>query len=106
MNIYNLQEIILLISVILVIILIFLKWQQAKAILFALMLQAKRYAKDSILNSGKEQEDWVIKQAMKFLPISFKLLVPEEMIRIIVIRLYKSLKDYLDDGIINNSNSK
>lgn len=71
--------------------------------LFALMLQAKSLAKDAILKSGKEQEDWVVERALYYLPVSWKLLFGEAQVRKTVKWLFHKGKDYLDDGKFNNS---
>lgn len=71
--------------------------------LYNLMLQAKRLAKDAILNSGKEQEDWVVEKAMYLLPTSWKIFIDEERTRKMVQWLFEKGKDILDDGKLNNS---
>ena len=80
-----------------------LEWEKAKSILYALMLQAKRKAKDAILKSGQEQEEWVVRKALQFLPLSLKIFLSEDNIRKIVKWLYQKAKDWLDDGKLNNS---
>lgn len=80
-----------------------LEWQRTKTKLYALMLQAKRMAKDAVLNSGQEQEDWVVKKAMQFMPVSLRLFLSEDVTRRIVRWLFGKLKDYLDDGQVNGS---
>ena len=80
-----------------------LTWKETKSRLYALMLQAKSKAKDMILQSGQEQEEWVVKMALQYLPVSIKIFFSEDMIRKIVQWLYKKGKDYLDDGKLNNS---
>ena len=74
------------------------EWQRAKATLYALMLQAKRYAKDMVFRSGKEQEDWVIKKAMVFLPFTIKIVMNENVLRAVVHELYQDLKESIDYG--------
>lgn len=80
-----------------------LEWQRAKTTLYALMLQAKRYAKDAVLKSGKEQEEWVVKKAMQYLPASVRVFLSEDIVLKIVRWLFSKLKDYIDDGQLNNS---
>ncbi len=80
-----------------------LKWQQVKVILFRLMLTAKSMAKDAILNSGQEQEAWVLEKAYQHLPIWITLWMSKETMRKLIAYLYEIAKDYLDDGIINQS---
>ena len=82
---------------------IILDWQKAKLQITQLMLLAKSKAKDAILNSGQEQEDWVVKNVWAYLPIKFKLFLSEPTIRKIVKWLYRKAKDKLDDGELNNS---
>ncbi|MCX8131024.1 MAG: hypothetical protein N3I35_13115 [Clostridia bacterium] len=78
-----------------------LEWQKAKTVLYALMLQAKRLAKDAVLNSGKQQEEWVMEKACQFIPgIKF---VPESWLRQGIYLLFHKAKDYLDNGKIDNS---
>lgn len=72
-------------------------------ILYNLMLQAKRLAKDAILKSGKAQEDWVVEKALYLLPVSWKVFVTEKQVREIVRWLFQKGKDLLDDGKINGS---
>lgn len=80
-----------------------LEWNSFKAKCYALMLQAKRYAKDRVLNSGDEQVEWVIKKAYQCLPKTVTLFISEKLMRKIIRYLYVKLKDYMDDGSINNS---
>lgn len=87
----------------LVIFIILLGWQRTKEIMYQLMLQAKRMAKQAILNSGQAQEDWVVKMAMAYMPVQIKLFLSEDMTRKIIKWLYQRAKDYADDGVINNS---
>lgn len=77
------------------------QWVNAKA--YSLMLLAKSKAKDGVLNSGQEQEDWTVDQlyiVLKKLKIPF---VTKEALRPLVRKLYKLAKDYIDDGKLNNS---
>lgn len=78
------------------------EWQRSKTILYALMLQAKKMAKDLILKTGKEEEDWVIKKAMIFLPATVKIFLNENIVRAIVHELYHALKSYSDDVKTDN----
>lgn len=79
------------------------EWQKTKDRIHGLMLVAKQAAKDGFLNSGKEQEDWVVSMIMKLLPKPASFFVSESTIRAIVQYLYGKAKDYLDDGVFNNS---
>lgn len=79
------------------------EWNKFKAIAYGVMLQAKRQAKDAVLKSGKEQEEWVVKQMYQFLPKPLVTFISEELMRNIVHYLYIKAKDYLDDGKLNSS---
>lgn len=48
-------------------------------------------------------EDWVVKKALQFLPLSLRLLLSEDDIRKIVRLLFHKAKDYLDNGKLDNS---
>jgi len=74
-----------------------------KAICYSLMLQAKRMAKDQVLKSGDEQVEWIVKKAFQFLPKRITIFISEDLMRKIIKYLYSKLKDYLDDGKMNNS---
>ncbi len=74
------------------------EWQRAKTILYSLMLQAKRLSKDLTLKSGKEQEDWVVKKAGKYLPALVRLLLNENILTAAVHELYRDSKKYQDSG--------
>ena len=79
------------------------EWQRTQKILYALIAQAKRYAKDMILKSGKEQEDWVVEKAYICLPLMIRGFISEDMLRKIIRYLYDKLKDFIDDGEFNGS---
>lgn len=80
-----------------------LEKQKAHTAISLLMLQAKRMAKDAVLKSGEQQEEWVVSRAYQFLPLSYRLLISEARLRKIVKWLFEKGKDYLDDGKFNNS---
>ena len=79
------------------------EWQRAKTIAYSLMLQAKSLAKDAVLKSGQQQEEWVVKKAYQFLPKTLTLFISKDTMRELIHYLYRKAKDYLDDGQINNS---
>lgn len=94
---------IILVIVFAIAFLVLIGWHKTKVLLYQLMLQAKRMAKDAILKSGQEQEEWVVKNALQFLPFSLKVFLSEDTVRKIVRWLYQKAKDYADDGKLNNS---
>lgn len=80
-----------------------MEWEKAKRIIYAGIAQAKRYAKDQVLKSGKQQEEYVVKLMLQKLPLSLRIFLGEDLIRRIVKWLYTRLADYMDDGILNES---
>jgi len=94
---------IILIVAFVILFFILLGWQKTKVLLYQLMLQAKRMAKDAVLKSGQEQEEWVVKKALQLLPLSLRMFFSEDTVRKIVKWLYQKAKDYADDGQLNNS---
>jgi len=77
--------------------------EKGYSILYNLMLQAKRLAKDAILKSGQQQEDWVVEKAMYLLPVSWKVFITETKVRKIIKWLFHKGKDLIDDGKLNDS---
>lgn len=92
-----------IIVVVAVILFALLEWEKFKVTAYTLMLQAKRMAKDAVLKSGAQQEEWVAKKAYQFLPKRWTAFITEDRMRKIVHYLYTKGKDYIDDGEINNS---
>lgn len=82
------------------------EWNNFKQVTYGLMLQAKRYAKDKVLESGDEQVEWVVNKAYQFLPSRLTIFINKDLMRKVIKFLYEKLRDYLDDGLINNSISK
>ncbi|MFZ7133766.1 MAG: hypothetical protein ACOWWR_15575 [Eubacteriales bacterium] len=80
-----------------------LEWNSFKGKIYAMMLQAKRLAKDAILSSGEEQVAWVVQKAYQYLPAYIMAFLSEERLRSIILYLYDQAKDYIDDGEFNNS---
>lgn len=68
-----------------------------------LMLVAKSLAKDTVLNSGEAQEQWVLDKLYIYLPKWITFFIPHEVMRKLIKYIYHMAKDYLDDGKINNS---
>lgn len=79
------------------------EWERAKTFIYKGIAQAKRYAKDQVLKNGKQQEEYVVKLALQYLPLSLRIFLSEPVIRTLVKYLYKKLGDYVDDGIINET---
>jgi len=78
-------------------------WQKVKTMAYKGMLQAKSLAKDAVLKSGKEQEDWVVETIWPLLPAAVRLFISKTVFREIIKKLYRTAKDYLDDGQLNGS---
>lgn len=79
------------------------EWQKSKKVLYFLILRAKSMAKDAILRSGKEQENWVVEKAYQFLPRRVTVFIDNRKMHEMVHYLYEKAKDYVDDGVMNNS---
>jgi len=79
------------------------EWEKFKSIAYKTMLQAKTLAKDTILSSGQEQEDWVVDKLYLIMPIPFRVFLNKDLLRTIVKSVYDKAKDFLDDGKINGS---
>lgn len=82
------------------------EWEKFKGFVLSVMLMAKKLAKEAILNTGQEQEDWVVLRIYPCLPTVVKVFLSEEAFRKIIRWLYGKAKDYLDDGQLNGSNVK
>jgi hypothetical protein len=80
------------------------EWNNFKTLAFQAMLRAKSKAKDAVLQSGKEQEDWVCEHLYFILSARVKVFIRDpEALRPVVHWLYQKAKDLLDDGKFNNS---
>jgi hypothetical protein len=92
-----------LVAALAVVMMIIFEWQQFKVLSYKLMLQAKTLAKDFILTSGEAQETWVVDRLYALLPKFFTAFVTKAMLQTVVACLYHETKDYLDDGMMNDS---
>lgn len=79
-----------------------MEWNDFKARVITLMLDAKKLAKDGILKNGEQQVEWIILQVYQKLPKRYQLL-NENTMKKIVKYLYDKAIDYIDDGELNNS---
>lgn len=82
------------------------EWEKFKGFVLSVMLMAKKLAKEAVLNTGQEQEDWVVLKIYPCLPAAIKVFLSEDAFRKIIRWLYGKAKDYLDDGELNGSNDK
>jgi len=78
-------------------------WSAVKKRAYQGMLRAKSLAKDLVLGSGQEQEDWVVENFWPLIPAPARLIISKDLFRAIIKKLYKAAKDLVDDGILNNS---
>ena len=78
-------------------------WKSFKADAYNYMLRAKSLAKNGILKSGKEQEEWVVNLILQKAPKSWVRFLSEKQKREIIKYLYDKGLDLLDDGKLNNS---
>jgi len=82
------------------------EWGKVKEVILKGCLMAKKLAKDAILNSGQEQEDWVVMRIWPCLPAPVKVVISEATFRKLVRWMYGKAKDLLDDGQFNGSISQ
>jgi hypothetical protein len=82
-----------LVAALAVVMMIIFEWQQFKVLSYKLMLQAKTLA----------QETWVVDRLYALLPKFFTAFVTKAMLQTVVACLYHETKDYLDDGMMNDS---
>jgi hypothetical protein len=78
------------------------QWNGFKAKVTALMLDAKKLAKDGVLKNGQQQVEWIVLKAYQKLPKRYQLLKEDTMKKVIK-WLYDKAMDYIDDGQFNNS---
>ena len=78
-------------------------WSKTKQLVYAGIVRAKSLAKDMVLTSGQEQEDWVVETVYPLLPLPIKVVISEALFRKLVKYTYDKAKDLLDDGVINNN---
>ena len=83
---------------------IIFQYEKVKNMAYQAIINAKRLAKEGVLNSGKEQEDFAVLRFYPYLPGKIKFFISENTFRKIIRWLYKQATDYLDDGKFNNSN--
>ena len=83
------------------------EWDKTKTIISDYMFKARALAREAVLESGQEQEDWVVEKAWDLIPISAKSVIGifggKEILRKIIKSLYLKLKDKLDNGVIDGS---
>jgi len=80
------------------------EWGKVKEIAQGAILNAKRQAKDKILSSGIEQENYAVAKFYPMLPGRIKIFISEAIFRNIIKWLYKKATDLADDGKLNKSN--
>lgn len=78
-------------------------WKNFKILVNQAIVAAKSKAKDGVLKSGQDQENWVVDKVYDVMPARIKLFVNKELLRKIVNKAYHTAKDLLDDGKLNGS---
>lgn len=86
------------------------EWKAVSKLVKEHIIKARILAKDYVLKSGQEQEDWVVEKVWEILPFAvvqfFNLFGGKDMLRKVVKVLYYKIKDYLDNGILDDSWNK
>lgn len=69
---------------------------------YQLILAAEHMYNES--GQGKQKLKWVVSQARLLLPKWMQVFVTEEFMEKLIDKWFKSVKDLMDDGKVNNSN--
>lgn len=89
----------LILAILAIVVAIVQNWTSLKAKAYESIAMAKKLAKDEVLKSGQEQEDWVVKTAYPLLPAQIKLFISEATFRTIVKKLYSAAKASLEPTV-------
>lgn len=68
---------------------------------YELFLKAEHLFEES--GAGEEKLDWVVEAAYPLLPKPIQFIVTPSMLKIIIDKWFKGIKDLLDDGKLNGS---
>ena len=79
------------------------EWERFKVKVSALIIGAKTLAKEKVLMTGKEQEDYVVMKIFSYIPTWIHKAIPEDVLRKLIKYLYTRAMDYIDDGKLNDS---
>ncbi len=71
---------------------------------YQLILKAEHMYNES--STGKQKFEWVIQQARSLLPKWLQIFISEAALRKIIQNWFAGVKDLLDDGKLNNSQSE
>lgn len=96
-----------LVAVVMLLIYSIAEWKKVKKILTVNIIKARELAKEFVLESGQEQEDWVVERVYAILPMTvLAVLTPfggKAALRKLVKIVYYQLKDYLDNQKFDKS---
>lgn len=76
------------------------QWIRIREFAYELMLMAERSFKDE---EGKLKYDFVVEMVYRSIPSWLKLFIKKEDIQKLIEKWYQTAKDYLDDGVVNDS---
>ena len=76
------------------------QWTRVREFAYQIMLLAERTFKDE---EGQLKFDFVVAMVYRYIPVWLKIFVKEEDIKKLIGKWYQLAKDYLDDGVINDS---
>lgn len=76
------------------------QWTKVREFAYKSMLLAERTLGDE---NGKLKFEFVARIVYKYLPLWLKPFISEEVIKKLIQRWYNRAKDFLDDGMINES---
>jgi hypothetical protein len=77
------------------------KWEQMRGDAYRLMVQAESIIKGT--KRGQERFEAVFQEIYSLVPAWLRFWFPETLVREMLQKWYNKIKDYLDDGNINNS---
>lgn len=96
-----------IVAIVLIAIYSIFEWKKVKAILEENIIRARQLARDFVLESGQEQEDWAVERVYAVLPLTvLAILAPfggKAAVRSLVRIVYYQLKDYLDNSKFDKS---
>lgn len=77
------------------------RWDEIRELVY----NSTRQAEQTIMGTkmGQKRFDTVLTELYKLLPVWIRIFVPKFLIKRKLQKLYDGIKDYLDDGKINNS---
>ena len=97
----------LIVAIIMLVVYSIFEWKKVKKILSENIIKARELAMEFVLESGQEQEDWVVERVYTILPAPvlgvLAIFGGKSALRKLVKIVYYQLKDYLDNQKLDKS---